>query len=40
VLPLARIFPGKWKFWHLAGKMEGNQISKGIRRKMCKLPGK
>jgi hypothetical protein len=40
VLPLARIFPGKRKFWLLAGKMEGNPICKEIRRKMCKLPGK
>jgi hypothetical protein len=35
-VPLARIFPGKMKFWTLAG----NSIWKEIGRKLNELPGK
>jgi hypothetical protein len=33
-LPLARKFPGKRKFWALAGKMPGNPFWKEIDRKL------
>jgi hypothetical protein len=38
-LPLARKFPGKRKFWALAGKMTGNPFWKEIDRKYNELPG-
>jgi hypothetical protein len=38
-LPLARKFPGKRKFWALAGKMPGNPFWKEIDRKYNELPG-
>ena len=38
-LPLARKFPGKRKYWALAGKMPGNPVWKEIDRKYNKLPG-
>ena len=33
VLPFARKFPCKRKFWYLQGKMQGNKIDKEIARK-------
>ena len=33
VLPFARKFPCKRKFWYLKGKMQGNKIDKEIARK-------
>ena len=33
VLPFARKFPCKRKFWYLQGKMQGNKIDKEIERK-------
>jgi hypothetical protein len=38
-LPLARKFPGKRKYWALAGKMPGNPFWKEIDRKYNELPG-
>jgi hypothetical protein len=38
-LPLARKFPGKRKYWALAGKMPGNPVWKEIDRKYNELPG-
>jgi hypothetical protein len=38
-LPLARKFPGKRKYWALAGKMPGNLFWKEIDRKYNELPG-
>jgi hypothetical protein len=38
-LPLARKFPGKRKYWTLAGKMPGNPFWKEIDRKYNELPG-
>jgi hypothetical protein len=33
VLPFARKFPCKRKFWYLQGKMQGNKIDKELARK-------
>jgi hypothetical protein len=39
VLPFARKFPCKRKFWYLQGKMQGNKIGKEIARKFSLKQG-